>query len=283
MLRPRIIPALLMRQRGLVKTRQFRDPRYVGDPVNAVRIFNEKEVDELAVFDIDAASSGAGPDYDIIAKLAAECRMPLCYGGGVRTPEQGQRVVSLGVEKVALGPAFMEQPGIVSSLATLIGSQSVVVVLDVKRDPGTGAYEVWTHNATRNTGRNPADAARQAEQLGAGEIVINSIDRDGMMEGYDLALARSVRDAVTLPLTVLGGAGKLDHIAELVREVGIVGAAAGSLFVFKGVYRAVLINYPSRAQRAAINAIARAARTARYLVGCFVCHAPPYWAALWQH
>jgi cyclase len=256
MLRPRIIPCLLVKNGGLVKTVRFSSPKYVGDPINAVRIFNEKEVDELIVLDIDATAQRREPDYVLIKKLAAECRMPLCYGGGVETLAQAERIVGMGVEKVALSAAAVADPGLVSGLAEVIGGQSVVVVLDVRRGSG-GAPEVWTHNGTRSTGKLAVDLAKIMADRGAGEIVVNSIDNDGVMKGYDLELVASVREAIRVPLTVLGGAGSLEHIRELVQRFGLVGAAAGSLFVFKGVYRAVLINYPSRADKDAL--LARAA------------------------
>jgi cyclase len=247
MLRPRIIPCLLVHKGGLVKTVGFEKPKYVGDPLNAVRIFNEKEVDELMVVDIDATREGREPDYKLVANLATECRMPLSYGGGVRTVEQFERLVSLGVEKVATSAAAVSDLGLVSAAAQRVGGQSVVVVIDVRRK-GKG-YEVFTHNGTRATGLDVVDFARRVEAAGAGEVVINSIDHDGQMKGYDLGLVRAVRAAITRPLTVLGGAGTLSHVSDLVKEFGIIGAAAGSLFVFKGVYRAVLINYPARVDR----------------------------------
>jgi cyclase len=254
MLRPRIIPCLLVHDRGLVKTVNFASPKYVGDPINAVRIFNEKEVDELIVLDIDATVNGAEPDYVLIRNLAAECRMPLCYGGGVRTVEQAVRIIKSGVEKVAISSVAVDRPELVSELSRFVGSQSVVVVVDVRKDPRTGAYEVWTHNGTRNTRRDPVAFARECEERGAGEITVNSIDRDGVMKGYDIELARRIRDAVSVPMTVLGGAGSLKDIEALIRTFGIIGAAAGSLFVFKGVYKAVLINYPSRQSKDALTA-----------------------------
>lgn len=247
MLRPRIIPCLLVQDGGLVKTVNFGSPKYVGDPINAVRIFNEKEVDELIVLDIDATARGREPDYTMIANLAAECRMPLCYGGGVTTAAQIERIVSLGVEKVAVSAAAVATPQLISQAAAQVGSQSIVVVLDVKKT--RRGHEVHTHNGSKASGLLVADFARQVEELGAGEVVVNSIDRDGVMKGYDLELARQVRNVITRPMTVLGGAGSLKDVGELVREFGIVGAAAGSLFVFKGVYRAVLINYPNRAAK----------------------------------
>jgi len=232
---------------GLVKTVRFAEPKYVGDPINAVKIFNEKEADELIVLDIDATANGAEPNFRLIAQFAAECRMPLCYGGGVCSVEQAKRIIGLGVEKVALSAAAIGNPALVSEIAEAVGSQSVVVVLDVAQT--RSGYEVRTHNGRRGTGRAPVDVAREAEDAGAGEIVVNSIDNDGRMQGYDLALAASVRRAVRVPMTVLGGAGSLADIGKLIATCGIVGAAAGSLFVFKGPYRAVLINYPNARQK----------------------------------
>ncbi|MEX2163594.1 MAG: AglZ/HisF2 family acetamidino modification protein [Sulfuricaulis sp.] len=257
MLRPRIIPCLLVKNGGLVKTMQFDKPKYVGDPLNAVRIFNEKEVDELLVVDIDATTQDREPDYSLIKNLAAECRMPLCYGGGVKTAEQIQRIISLGVEKVAISAASVLRPELVAEAATKVGSQSIVVVMDVKKNSSEG-YEVYTHNGLKATGLDPLAFARTMEQFGAGEIVLNAIDQDGVMKGYDLTLAAQVRQAISLPLTLLGGAGSLQHIAELIRCVGTIGAAAGSIFVFKGAYRAVLITYPSRTEKDAL--IAKALR-----------------------
>lgn len=257
MLRPRIIPCLLVKNGGLVKTVGFEEPKYVGDPLNAVRIFNEKEVDELIVVDIDATAQNREPDYKKIAHLAAECRMPLCYGGGVKTPEQVQKIISLGVEKVALSAAAVNTPSLVAKAAEWVGSQSVVVVMDVKKVGLLRRYEVFTHNGTRSTGLDPVAWAKQVEQLGAGEVVLNSIDQDGGMKGYDLDLVERVRQATTLPMTVLGGAGSLSDLEGLIRRFGTIGAAAGSLFVFKGKYRAVLINYPSRLEKDALLTKAR--------------------------
>jgi imidazole glycerol-phosphate synthase subunit HisF len=248
-LRPRIIPCLLVHNGGLVKTVRFANPKYVGDPINAVKIFNEKESDELMVVDIDATARGIEPNLKVIGHLAAECRMPLCYGGGVRTVEQARAIVGVGVEKVAISAAAIEDPSLLTRVADEIGRQSVVVVLDVKRAKGQNDYEVWTHNASRNTGRIVLALASEMERNGAGEIVVNNIDRDGTMEGFDLDLAARLRGAVGVPVTILGGAGSLAHLKQLIERCGVVGVAAGSLFVFKGPYRAVLINYPGAAQK----------------------------------
>lgn len=245
MLRPRIIPSLLIADGRLVKTQRFTDPKYVGDPINAVRIFNEKEVDELCVFDISASKAGRGPDFQLISDMATQCRMPLCYGGGVRTADEARRIIDLGVEKVAVSTAALERPDLVGEMGSEVGSQSVVVVLDV-RQKGPGDYRVVSAGRSAFANDDVAAIARHFSDNGAGEIVVNFIDRDGMQTGYDLDLAREVREAITVPMTMLGGAGSLDHIRELVDAFGVVGAAAGSLFVFKGKLRAVLINYPRR-------------------------------------
>jgi cyclase len=250
MLRPRIIPCLLLQNGGLVKTTGFKDPKYVGDPINAVRIFNEKEADELLVLDIDASVTGAEPDFKLIANLAAECRMPLCYGGGIKSMEQAKRISSLGVEKVAISSAALENPGLIAAIAAELGSQSVVVVLDTKKLSPGSEHEVWTHNGRKRTGVGVEQAAASAAAAGAGEVVLNSIDNDGLMRGYDIGLAERVRRVIRVPLTVLGGAGSHADIGQLIAACGVIGASAGSLFVFKGPHRAVLISYPTRAQRA---------------------------------
>ncbi|MEO6731748.1 MAG: AglZ/HisF2 family acetamidino modification protein [Ferruginibacter sp.] len=248
MLRPRIIPCLLVKDKGLVKTVNFKNPKYVGDPINAVRIFNEKQVDELTVLDIDATSENREPDYKMIENLAAECRMPLCYGGGVKTPEQAERIFSLGVEKVAISSAAIQDRKLITQIAERVGSQSVVVIIDVKKKM-LGGYEVHINNGKKATGKDPFEIAKELEALGAGEVVINSIDQDGVMKGYDINLAEKIRAVTSLPLTILGGAGTLQDIGKLINKFGIIGASAGSLFVFKGVYKAVLINYPNSSEK----------------------------------
>lgn len=248
MLRPRIIPLLLVHNKGLVKTTCFKNPRYVGDPINAVRIFNEKECDELMVLDIDNSVRNLEPDFTMIEKLASECRMPLCYGGGIKTAEQASRIFSLGVEKIALSSAAINNPDLVSDIAKKVGTQSVVVVLDVKKKV-LGGYDTYIYNGKRATGMNPLQLACEFEKKGAGEIVINSVDQDGTLQGYDLDLAEKIRNQISVPLTILGGAGSLEDIGKLIKKFGIVGAAAGSLFVFRGVYRAVLISYPTSIEK----------------------------------
>lgn len=245
MLYPRIIPCLLIKKRGLVKTVRFGSPKYIGDPINAVRIFNEKEVDELMVIDIDATAERREPDYGTIEDIAGECRMPVCYGGGVVNAKQVERIISLGVEKVAMSSAALARPETVRETAAIVGSQSVAVVLDV-RMVGAGLYEVLTHNGRTSTGMCPVKTAVVMQEHGAGEIIINSVDRDGTMQGYDLELVAHVRSAIGVPLTILGGAGSLQDIGRMVAQQRCIGAAAGSIFVFKGPLRAVLINYPSK-------------------------------------
>lgn len=248
MLRPRIIPSLLIHDNGLVKTVNFKNPKYVGDPINAVKIFNEKAVDELAIFDIDATVLGKEPNYSLIERLASQSMMPLCYGGGVKTVEQAQRIFSLGIEKIALSSAVLKNPKLITDIAERVGAQSVIVVLDVKKKL-LGGYEVYSHNGKKATGINPFKFVEEAQRLGAGEIVINSIDRDGVMKGYDLDLIAKVREKISLPMTVLGGAGSLDDIEKVINSHGVIGVAAGSLFVFKGPYKAVLINYPTQTEK----------------------------------
>jgi cyclase len=248
MLRPRIIPSLLIHENGLVKTVNFKNPKYVGDPINAVKIFNEKAVDELTVFDIDATVLGKEPNYSLIERLASQSMMPLCYGGGVKTVEQAQCIFSLGIEKIALSSAVLQNPKLITEISDRVGAQSVIVVLDVKKKL-LGGYEVYTHNGKKATGINPFKFAEEAQKLGAGEIVINSIDKDGVMKGYDLDLIAKVREKISLPMTVLGGAGSLLDIEKVIDQHGVIGVAAGSLFVFKGPYKAVLINYPTQLEK----------------------------------
>ena len=248
MLRPRIIPTLLLHDKGLVKTVNFKSPKYVGDPINAVRIFNEKEVDELAFFDIDATVQNKEPDYILIEKLANQSRMPLCYGGGVKTVEQAQRIFGLGIEKIALSSVVIQNPQLVTQIANRVGSQSVIVVLDVKKKL-LGGYEIFTHNGKKTTGINPFKFAKELEQLGAGEIIVNSIDQDGVMKGYDFNLIDKISETISIPITVLGGAGSIIDIEKVIDRYGVIGVSAGSLFVFKGPYKAVLINYPSQIEK----------------------------------
>ena len=248
MLRPRIIPSLLLQDNGLVKTVNFKDPKYVGDPINAVRIFNEKEVDELVIFDIDATVLNNEPNYSLIERISNQSRMPLCYGGGIKTSEQAKRIFGLGVEKIAISSSVIDNPNLITEIGNQVGAQSVIVVLDVKKKI-FGGYDVYTHNGKKARGIDPFRFIKNAQKLGAGEIVINSIDKDGLMKGYDFDLIQKIREASSLPITVLGGAGTLDDMRKLINQYKVIGVAAGSLFVFKGKFRAVLINYPSRTEK----------------------------------
>lgn len=242
MLRSRVSPCLLVHNKGLVKSVKFKDYKYVGDPINAVKIFNEKEVDELILLDIDATANDREPDYKMIQNVANESRMPLCYGGGIKTPEQAQRIIKLGVEKIAVSSAALARPELLKEMADIIGRQSVVVVLDVKKSM-FGKYEIVTNNGKQKYKGKLEDTIQALEEMGIGELVINSVDQDGMMKGYDINLAKIVRDVSNVPLTILGGAGRHEDILDLISTFKIIGASAGSLFVFKGVYKAVLINY----------------------------------------
>ena len=249
MLRSRIIPCLLVHNKGLVKTVKFKEPKYVGDPINAVKIFNEKEVDELIVLDIDATKENRGPNLKMIKGLADECRMPFCYGGGITTVEQAKKIINLGAEKVALSYSALNNISLCQEIGDVIGNQSVVVVLDVKKKKLFGGYDIYTHNGTKKNNWKLNDLISKLEEIGIGEIVINSIDNDGVMQGYDLPLIESIREKCSMPITVIGGAGSIQHVKDLISKFKIIGAAAGSLFVFKGKYKAVLISYPNREER----------------------------------
>lgn len=249
MLRSRVIPFLLMREKGLVKTVKFKEGKYVGDPLNAVKIFNEQEADELTLLDIDASRLGHEPDYMLIERIASECRMPLCYGGGIKTVEQAERILKLGVEKVSLSSVAFENPEIITQLAERVGCQSVVVCLDIKKKLFGSKFDCFTINGTKKQSVDTIEFINKIQALGAGEIVLNFIDNDGVMKGYDLDAVRKLKALVKVPLTVVGGAGCIDDITKLVQQEKLIGAAAGSLFVFKGKYKAVLINYPSPTEK----------------------------------
>jgi len=247
MLRSRIIPCLLISDGALVKTQNFKLPKYVGDPINAVKIFNEKGADELIVLDIDATRKSLSPNFNLIKKLAAECRMPLCYGGGVNSTDFASKLVDMGVEKVAVSSAAITNPKLISEMTSAVGKQSVVVVIDFnkKKNFFLNEYELCSHNGKKSYKDDPFVFLKKCQEAGAGEIVINSVSQDGMMQGYDLNLALKIKEIAKIPITFLGGAGSLKDMEKLIEKFGIVGAAAGSLFVFKGKYRAVLINYPT--------------------------------------
>ncbi len=251
MLKPRIIPSLLIHQNGLIKTKNFNieNSKYVGDPLNAVRIFNEKKADELIISDIEATINDKEPNYDLISKIASECRMPLCYLGGIKNLEQIEKIISLGVEKVGIGSACISNPDLIIQAAKRVGSQSVVVIMDVKKYGLLNKYKVFTHNGQKKSNYTPLEFLDKFQSLGAGEIIINSIDNDGRMKGYDLKLLDSLYSHATTPLTIIGGAGSIKDMKNIFKRYGNIGAAAGSLFVFKGKYRAVLIQYPSKDEK----------------------------------
>lgn len=245
MLRVRVIPLLLLRGKGLVKGVAFRDHRYVGDPQNAIRIFNEKEVDELFLVDIDATRQGRCIDPAVVRSVATSCFMPLGVGGGVASEEQAQVLFASGAEKVMINSAAVRDPTLIRRLADRFGSQSIVVGIDVKSDI-FGRHRVRTQSGTVRTRLDPVAWAKQAESMGAGEILLTSIDRDGAMTGYDVELVRAVADAVAVPIIAAGGAGLGEHFAEGVFDGHASAVAAGSMFVFHGRRRAVLISFPER-------------------------------------
>lgn len=245
-----MIPCLLVKGEGLVKTERFRRPRYVGDPLNTIRIFNEKEVDELMLLDIGATPEGRDPPFELIRRVADECFMPLCYGGGIRRIEDIGRILSMGVEKVAINSHAIASPEFIRRAVELFGSQSIVVSIDVKRGL-LGRFEVRVRGGTRPTGRDPVSVAEVLVAEGAGEVLVNSIDRDGTMTGYDLELIRAVAAAVPVPVVAVGGAGSTADFGAAV-EAGASAVAAGSLFVFHGRLRAVLINFPSPEELAGV-------------------------------
>lgn len=242
MLKHRVIPALLLHRDGLVKTRRFGEPKYVGDPLNAIRIFNEKEVDELLLLDISASREGAEPNYELIESFATECFMPLCYGGGIKRMDQVERLFRLGVEKISLQTALRSDLDLITRIAERYGSQAVVGAVDVKTD-WKGSYQLYW-SADRSTQRDWRAHVQRLVDAGVGEILLNAVDRDGMMAGMDLKLIREATRDLRVPLIALGGVGALDHIKEAV-DAGASAVAAGAFFVFHGKHRAVLITYPS--------------------------------------
>jgi cyclase len=244
MLKHRVIPVLLLQNDGLVKTVKFKDSKYVGDPINAIRIFNDKEVDELVFLDISASKTNKEIDYNLISDLASECFMPLCYGGGIKNVDSIRKILHLGVEKVSINTQAFENPNFIKDAVKLFGSSTIVISLDVKKNLW-GNYEVWTNGGTKNTKVSPFDAIKMMEELGAGEILLNSIDKDGTMSGYDLKLIEKVSGLVQIPLIATGGASKISDFSDAVKH-GASAVAAGSMFVFHGKHKAVLITYPER-------------------------------------
>ncbi len=242
MLKTRIIPCLLLSNGGLVKTCRFADPKYVGDPINAIRIFNEKEVDELMVLDISASPARKTPDYKLIEKFASECFMPLCYGGGISSLKQARTLFSLGVEKICLQTAILDDDSLVEEIVSLYGSQSVVVSVDVKKN-WLNQKKLYSSAKKKTLKKAAMDYVVSVVEAGAGEILLNSVDRDGMMSGMDLELIAQVAGAVNIPLIASGGVGSIEDMKEAV-DAGASAVAAGAFFVFHGPHRAVLITYP---------------------------------------
>lgn len=247
MLKKRVIPVLLMQDGGLVKGEKFKKHKYVGDPINAVRIFNEKEVDELAFIDISVGIDGRELDYALIEDMASEAFMPIAYGGGIQRIGQVEKLFRLGVEKVIVNSAFHNTPNLIKECSQIAGSQSIVVAIDVRKSL-LGRYEVYTHNGTKKTGIHPVEYAKKAQLYGAGEILLTAIDREGVGQGVDLELIQQVTTAVDIPLIAQGGVGNLDHIKQAVKSAGASAVAAGSFFTFHGKHRAVLLTYPAYAE-----------------------------------
>jgi cyclase len=245
MLKTRVMPCLLLNNGRLVKTIKFKNPSYIGDPINAIKIYNEKEVDELILVDITATIEQRKPPFDIIEEVASECFMPFAYGGGIRNLDDIKNIFGLGVEKVAINSYAAENPEFIRVAADMFGSQSIVVSIDVKKTV-FGKYVVYTHSGKKSTKMEPVSYANKMQELGAGEILLNSIDKDGTMQGYDTALIKVITQAVNIPVIALGGAGCVDDITEAVKNGGASAATAGSLFVYQGKNRAVLINFPAR-------------------------------------
>lgn len=243
-MRPRVIPVLLLRGDELLyKTVKFKEPRYVGDPRIAVKIFNDKGADEIVLLDIEATPEHWQPKFGLIEEIAGEAFMPMAYGGGIRKQEDVRTVLSLGVEKVVINTHAAENPDFIAEAASVNGAQSIVVSIDARKTL-FGGYRVFTHGGRAKTKFNPVTLAKRAVGAGAGEILINSIDQDGTFGGYDIALVRSVADAVDVPLIACGGAGNLDDLARAVNDGHASAVAAGSFFVFQRPHRAVLITLP---------------------------------------
>lgn len=241
---PRVIPLLLIKEERLYKGQKFTKDVYVGDPINTIRIFNEKEVDEIIVLDIAATMDGGKPDLEYIRQMASECFMPLCYGGGITTLDEIESILRAGIEKVSLNAICFERPEIVTEAAERFGSQAVVASIDVRKKM-LGQWEVRSHRAERGTQVDPVTHARKMEDLGAGEILLTSVIREGMCEGYDLDLVKAVSEAVSIPVIASGGGGSLDDFSAALKA-GASAVSAGSFFVFYGKHRAVLITYPDR-------------------------------------
>ena len=244
---PRVIPCLLIEDEGMVKTIKFKDPTYLGDAINIINLFNRFEVDEIVLLDIRATQRRQPPPFALIERLASECWVPLAYGGGIRTFDDIRTILRIGVEKVVLGKVAADDPQIIVKAAESFGSQAVVVSVDTRPRSG-GRYEVFAESGTRSLKTDPVTYAQRVEGLGAGEIFLNAIHRDGVMDGFDLALIKSVTEAVRIPVIACGGASTRADIPLPVKLAGAAAVAAGSIFVYRGRERGVLVNFPERAQ-----------------------------------
>lgn len=240
---PRVIPVLLLRNKGLVKTVQFQQHKYIGDPFNAVKIFNEKEVDELIFLDIDASKENREPPYDYLKEIASECFMPLGYGGAVKSIGQIKRLIQSGIEKIIINHQAAENPTFIKLATDTFGSSTIVGAMDVKKN-FFGAYHVFSHVKKTTLNLDPFTYAQNLEALGVGELFVNSVDLDGTMKGYDLDLIEKLTNSVTIPVIACGGAGAIEDIDKVINQAHAAAAAAGSLFVYHGKHRAVLITYP---------------------------------------
>jgi cyclase len=245
MIHSRVIPCLLLRNKGLVKTVQFKNPTYLGDPINVVKIFNDKEVDELIFLDITATIENRKPSFDYMKDITSECFMPLGYGGGISNVEDIKTILGIGVEKICINSYAVKDPSFIRRASDMFGSSTIIVSLDVRKNV-FGKYEVYTDGGHKPAHLDPVRFAVQMAEYGAGEILLNSIDRDGTMKGYDLNLTKMVTAAVDVPVIACGGAGNVQHLIQVVKEAGASAAAAGSMFVFQGKHRAVLISYPKQ-------------------------------------
>lgn len=241
----RVIPVLLLKNGGLVKTTKFKDPKYVGDPLNAVKIFNDKEVDELIFLDTTATPDKRKPNLDFLREIAGECFMPLSYGGGIREVDEIKDILKVGIEKVILNTVALENADMVKNSVQKYGSSTICVSIDVKKN-FWGKYEVWSHCGSNNTKIDPVKFAMEMDAIGVGELMVNSIDRDGGMAGYDLELIKNITAKVSMPVIACGGAGNISHFGQAVKQAGASAVAAGSMFVFHGKLKAVLISYPSQ-------------------------------------
>lgn len=248
----RIIPCLQLSGDQLVKTTRFRDPKYIGDPVNTVRIFNELEVDELCFLDIRATVENREPYYPLLQQIAEECFMPLSYGGGITGMAIAKKIFRCGFEKIILNSAAIEDPSLVSALAAEFGSQAVMVSIDVKKDL-LGPYMVTSRSATKKTGRKALEWAQEAEALGAGEILLTSVNREGSWEGFDTPLVKKISAAIHIPLIAHGGAGSVEQIASLVKDTGVSAVGVGNLFIYQKKGMGVLINFPAQKIQEAFN------------------------------